>query len=152
MYTVEDIKDLEHEKQEQTIFDIVATHLLTQYERSVKDEGGCMYRGKGNTKCALGCLIPDHLYHPELEDQSVHALVYTYNTFTPSKKEAAITLLEGLPWVEDHVDFLLVLQSIHDDYWPEEWVEELVYVAKEHGLDYTAVIQHPRYVEETANI
>lgn len=38
---------------EQQIFDKVATHLLTQMERSVDECGDCRYRGMNGKMCAL---------------------------------------------------------------------------------------------------
>lgn len=52
----------------QEIFDKVATHLFTQGVQSRNKNGGtCLYRGPNNTSCAVGCLIPDELYDPEMD-------------------------------------------------------------------------------------
>jgi hypothetical protein len=43
----------------QEVFDQVATHLLTQRQRSTT-KGNCAYRGDDGLKCAAGCLLgPD---------------------------------------------------------------------------------------------
>jgi hypothetical protein len=52
----------------QEIFDYVVQRLLQQGKRSMTGEEGCKYRGDGGTRCALGWLIPDDLYRPEMDD------------------------------------------------------------------------------------
>ena len=57
----------------QTVVDKVLQHLWDQGECSY-NESGCAYRGANGTKCALGILIPDELYHPDMEGLSFHQL------------------------------------------------------------------------------
>ncbi len=59
----------------QEVYDKVKTHLLTQGKRAVVEdhpnvypEG--VYRTAAGLKCAIGCLIPDELYNPDLEGAS----------------------------------------------------------------------------------
>jgi len=48
------------------------TAVIAQGEQSVNEEGGCMYRGDGGCKCAIGFLIPDKKYNQEeMEGESV---------------------------------------------------------------------------------
>ncbi len=58
----------------QEIFDKVKAHLLAQGKRAVNGDGNCMYRGMDGTKCAVGCLIPDELYTPLLENHSAYGI------------------------------------------------------------------------------
>lgn len=37
--------------------------------------GTCRYRTPGGCACALGCLIPDHLYDPRIEGCSAYSLI-----------------------------------------------------------------------------
>jgi len=66
----------------------------------------CRYRGENGTKCAGWTLIPDELYNESMEGNTVDGLPYFTNL------------------VED-INFLLKLQSIHDndpiDEWETEW-------------------------------
>lgn len=50
----------------QEAFAIVKKHLLCQRQRCVGDDGTCRLRANG-LKCALGALLPDDKYHPDLE-------------------------------------------------------------------------------------
>ena len=44
----------------QTVFDRVATHLLTQNAQSLDIvDGECLYRGEDGKMCAAGCLLTD---------------------------------------------------------------------------------------------
>ena len=56
---------LESEMFAQEIFDTVVEHLRRQGHRAYKEEYGCLYRLENGDKCAVGCLIPDHLYDPD---------------------------------------------------------------------------------------
>lgn len=53
----------------QEAFDIVYKGLEAQgWKQSLKeDSDDCCFRGRNNTKCAIGHLIPDELYEPEME-------------------------------------------------------------------------------------
>lgn len=49
--------------------------VLEQNERSVNVQGNCMYRGPNGLKCAIGHLIPDELYSPEMEGMSARMVI-----------------------------------------------------------------------------
>jgi hypothetical protein len=50
----------------QQVFNKVIRHLRRQGKAAVVD-GVCAYRASDGSKCAVGCLIPDELYHPYME-------------------------------------------------------------------------------------
>lgn len=113
----------------QEIYDKVKNHLLTQNKKSAKaakfgeeDSFQCQYRHEG-LKCAIGCLIPDELYKPEMESKLVCTLrrEFSCNFLLPSDEK------EG-------GDFLRGLQYIHDDYEPKEWKLRLNLFSKEWNL------------------
>jgi hypothetical protein len=79
----------------QVAFDAVLAYMRQQKRKSAAD-GRCMYRNPDGTKCAIGCLIPDHLYDPEFENKCIEQL-----------PELALNL--GLP-----IGFAARLQSAHD--------------------------------------
>ena len=64
---------------EQEIFNKVAVHLIKQNKRSViYDDNGddfCRYRSEDGAMCAVGCLISDEEYLPEMEGESVGAII-----------------------------------------------------------------------------
>jgi hypothetical protein len=61
----------------QTLFDKAVVHLFDQGRPAyVHDDKGnktstCAYRGGGTTACAVGCMIPDDRYVPEMEEHTV---------------------------------------------------------------------------------
>lgn len=108
----------------QEIFDISATHLLTQMKRSEAEDGRCKYRGPNGLKCAIGPLIPDEKYKTSFEGDTVtgnHRIV-----------EAA-----GIPI--SAFQLASTLQRIHDGYTPEEWRKELVTVSESYNLKLPAI-------------
>lgn len=65
----------------QEVFDTVVRHLKVQGKRSGVYKANppwpekfyCLYRGPNNTSCAVGCLIPDDMYSPDLENRPAGA-------------------------------------------------------------------------------
>ncbi len=51
----------------QEIFTFVLESLRAQGRRAIDTDGLCRLRGEGGTKCAVGFLIPDSEYSPELD-------------------------------------------------------------------------------------
>ena len=96
----------------QEIFNRVYIHLLTQRRRSFAGNT-CRYRARpfGHpAQCAIGCLIPDRLYHPAMEGLGLTALFKDY-------KELKIR--------ESSIDFLYALQLIHDRRAVDDWEDAL---------------------------
>lgn len=124
----------------QQVFDKVATHLLTQGQKSTDDNGSCTYRGKNNTTCAVGCLIPDSRYYEYLEGRTavdgdvLAALADVLDL-------AAVTLhpTPGWPTQEAMIRLLSRLQGIHDTFAVAEWPEKLKRLAGDLGLDSSRV-------------
>ena len=108
---------------EQTAFNIVKNHLLTQMTKSMEGEQ-CLYRGPNGTKCAIGALITDEEFET-IEDARCRYLgVYELETLQ-------ITSLQGLT-----MDFLEELQIIHDRYEVHDWKNQLEVFAKKYNLQY----------------
>lgn len=99
----------------QQVFDQVATHLLSQKEKSI-DDSICLYR-YGQLKCAAGCLIDDDEYDPKMEKASWMSLVVEDRV--PHK----------------HSRLIIDLQMLHDAALIEDWKEELIKVANKHRLN-----------------
>ncbi len=38
---------------------------------SIDPSGACMYRGLVGARCAIGANIPNHLYHPKMENSTI---------------------------------------------------------------------------------
>lgn len=116
-------------KSKQEIFDTVATHLLTQMERSKfpSEEQGCLYRGPGKLTCAVGCIIPDSLYTTDMEGYTAEELFRRYPI------QFAIVGLSK----NEHQELLSDLQTLHDGNEPEQWHTKLLVTAKNHHLNFT---------------
>ena len=112
---------------DQELFDIVATHLLTQkcVARTGSDNN-CAYRGSNNTKCAIGVLIPDDIYRPEMEGRGVIKLMECYDEVSQLFKHITYDLLRQLQW-------------IHDDGVVGGWLNKLERLADNKGLNTTVL-------------
>lgn len=88
----------------QEIFDKVAVHLLTQGKQSQGlYDTACKYRGHDGLKCAVGCLIPDDKYRPDMEGYTVYTLV--------SRFPDVLGFYTG----DSELSLLTCLQRIHDN-------------------------------------
>ena len=87
---------------QQEAFDRVVQGVRAQnYVQSLIDDDSCAYRGEGGTRCHAGHLIPDRLYDPSWEGESIGGL------------------LAHVPELQEHFEglsdrFLRSLQSLHD--------------------------------------
>lgn len=106
----------------QEVFDQVASHLLTQKNKSQDQELSCRYRGNDGTSCAAGCLISDSEYDEiMMEGQTWQTLVY--NKRAP----------------DAHMYLIDELQATHDKVAEGLWKLQLELVAKNNGLATTVL-------------
>lgn len=103
----------------QSIYNTVRAHLLKQNAKAVDTTGACRYRTDNGLSCAIGCLIPDELYKPEMEGFSVD--------------ELDSDVLEKLG-LDKFIDALYDLQKIHDVKFVSAWETELNNFAAKYGL------------------
>jgi hypothetical protein len=106
----------------QDVFNTAAPHLLKQKQRSGTDKA-CLYRD-GPLKCAVGVLIADEHYHPDLEEEGANSYLVMQALSRSGWPEGAKA--EGLYYS---------LQTVHDDHDPKAWAEKLASVAKTFNLD-----------------
>lgn len=114
------------------IFTTVRDHLLKQGRRSeiVNPETGgaeCRYRAPDGLKCALGCLIPDELYTPEIEGVSMPLRT---SELVSSGRQKLYEIL-GSPG-DDEMCLMRDLQAIHDTRLPDLWQSCLARVARDY--------------------
>jgi hypothetical protein len=100
----------------QELFDRVSLHLLAQNRTSVNAHGRCAYRGEGDLKCAIGVLIPDELYSPDMDTK------------------CSLTRVTEITGIEEHYELCVRLQEIHDCYEVSMWSTKLANLAKEFNL------------------
>jgi hypothetical protein len=114
----------------QDLFDTVTAHLLTQRAKALGPVEsahctlpvtGCMYRAPDGKKCAFGCIIPDSVYRPNMENNPATFVLFG----TPE-----------LAFLRPHNDLIANLQTIHDAFEPAQWPGQLEKLAKEHGLQF----------------
>ena len=86
----------------QEIFNKVADHLLTQGRVATSSTTlpTCAYRSTDGATCAVGCLIPDELYVPEMENKSVYTLLW-YFPDLPDYLHTNSRLLKSLQTIHD---------------------------------------------------
>lgn len=123
----------------QKLFDTIATHLLTQNARSLRQGGtSCVYRGAGNLRCAVGCLIPDALYGGDIEN--IHSLDLYAGVL---ELDVEGTVRPSLTRVSEHLRKLVApedrqvmarFQTLHDKLEPAGWPDALRRLAGEFNL------------------
>lgn len=109
----------------QEIFDRVSNHLLTQKKQALSEDGKCAYRSNNGLKCAVGCLIPDELYDSNLENNMVSDIKTTL------EKSLGVEELG-----DKDLEFLDVLQFIHDCEFPDNWDFSLREFADDWNLNF----------------
>jgi len=124
----------------QEVFNKVKTHLLTQNERAGR-EGNCQYRTSEGLKCAVGCLIEDQYYDPQIEGTGIVAVKWDIESNNPQTSGVVSvfrTILEKSHVPMNSEVFLLLseLQKLHDYLPVHTWEVNLKEIAKYHGLKY----------------
>ena len=120
----------------QDIFDKIYRHLLKQNKKAARRrtrnsftgdmiDGDCLYRTKKGLQCAVGCLIDDDNYSPQLEGRGFDA---------NSVKQAILRSNKGIQLNPRTKDMLLELQAIHDAYSPDQWSGRLYTLSKDYNL------------------
>lgn len=95
---------------QQGIFNKVVKHLIKQGRRAmIASNGNCAYRGLGGTSCAVGCLINDKNYKPDLEGRLI-----SYDPSGPSGVRKAVERSIKRSLTEQEVSMLRDLQRLHD--------------------------------------
>lgn len=101
----------------QTIFNTVANHLLTQNEQSTEN-GTCRFFASNGNKCAIGCLIPIDRYTPDLE--ITEKITPSNSQFIKQQVENVFNLLKELGYTKENFPLIKRLRETHDLYQPHE--------------------------------
>lgn len=110
----------------QEVFNRVATHLLTQMKKSLMgNDGFCAYRGRKGLACAIGCLITDEAYTPDVEGKTVN-----------NEKVVEALAKCGIEVKKVGYGFFCALQKVHDEYEYQQWRPRLHDVADDYGLTF----------------
>lgn len=103
----------------QEVLNTMAAHLLAQGVKSIDaGSGSCRYRGRDGLKCAVGALLTNKEYYPEMEGHNVWYIEY----ILPQRLVA-------------HLGLIRSGQRIHDGCPVEAWPSRLRAIAEEFGLE-----------------
>lgn len=125
------IETRNHEIMQQQ-FDQAYRGLASQgFERSTDaNTDACLYRGPDGRRCAVGHLLPDHLYREEI---NTHGLDTLTEDFEIARHLHVVG--ENGDLIPEIFDFLRRLQAAHDGNTAgEEMKRELAFVAEEYEL------------------
>jgi len=120
----------------QEVFDKVARHLLEQGEPCLDRDGRfqtiCKYRNSAGQKCAVGCLITNEAYDPDIEGRGVQ---------TPEVCAALVKSGIDVFTVEDRfiqsgMNMLRELQNMHDNCSSYDWKNQLMRIAALHDVNF----------------
>ena len=121
----------------QTMFDHIARHLLRQGRpcrlRSGDDSAPCLYRRDDDTACAVGSIIPEALYRPDMEGRELCRLI----GYLDESGDTDRWLLGRT--MKHHYRLLDALQSLHDGQPEYQWPGALGNIARDIGLSPKAV-------------
>lgn len=131
----------------QQLYDDICSHLDRQGCQSLGSGGSlvpaCMYRGVEGRKCAVGGILPDQYYTPNMEGMGAEELLGEYPELVEYIREH-YHLGGGIEEVED---LLLRTQRVHDEFLVETWAVQFERAAIDFNLTpYT--FTHPNIVGE----
>lgn len=126
------------QKIKQRFFDIAASGLLRQMEKSRSDgySSVCAYRGRDGNKCAIGFLISDESYSSKIEGLSATSLAVVERVFESHRELIDSNPLSDYELHEIKV-FLEQVQYVHDYIEIHSWRDEFKKIADKHGLEFT---------------
>ena len=112
----------------------IRDHLIKQKAQSSNESGACKYRNSVGNMCAVGCLIPDSVYSPELESKVVDDNVIA----------AAVGLSLKMKLDVDAIALMKSWQNYHDSTYSQRGRDdELKFSANyEHWIDEGAELDH----------
>jgi hypothetical protein len=116
----------------QKLFNKVCRHLTRQRKQAV-DGSACRYRAADGTTCAVGCLIADEVYTPELEGK-----VANQDYVVAALRESGVCVDTTT------VALLRALQTVHDRKNPRRWRHALRGVAAMYNLQIPSCIDIKR--------
>lgn len=112
----------------QETFDKIVGHLRRQGKKALDHDDKCKYRAPDGSKCAGGCLIPDHLYKPKFEGRRIRNLVRNYGA------------LHVFGTNDPDIDVVGIMQDIHDTIAVEHWEDKFKTAASFMCIEYTPPI------------
>jgi hypothetical protein len=112
------------------IYERVSAHLLTQQAVSEDENGTCRLHGNNQRQCAIGSLIRDDVYRPEIEGVGIS---YYQNTFDGTLLRALYASDVNI-YDETIIELLTELEEVHDSAHVDEWPALLTMIGRRHAL------------------
>ncbi|BAO85169.1 hypothetical protein [Caballeronia cordobensis] len=112
------------------IYERVSEHLLTQRAVSEDDNGSCRLRSPEGRKCAIGSLVRDDVYRPELEGVGISY----YRHAQDGTLLRALYASQVNAYDPNIIDLLIELEEVHDYADIDEWPELLAALGKRHAF------------------
>ncbi|MDR5741690.1 hypothetical protein QCE73_00820 [Caballeronia sp. LZ029] len=112
------------------IYERVSEHLLMQRAVSEDDNGSCRLRSPEGRKCAIGSLVRDELYEPELEGVGISY----YRHARDGGLLRALYASNVNAYDPNIIDLLIELEEVHDYADIDEWPELLSALGKRHAF------------------
>jgi len=112
------------------IYERVSEHLLTQRAVSEDDNGSCRLRSPEGRKCAIGSLVRDDVYEPELEGVGISY----YRHARDGGLLRALYASNVNAYDPNIIDLLIELEEVHDYADIDEWPELLSALGKRHAF------------------
>lgn len=101
----------------QEIFDKIVKHLAEQKGPALDMDGECVYRTEDGGSCAVGCLISDKDYTPNLEGQGIISLLVMDAVILKGPNKDMMNCLQATHDLAEDLETLKKsLISIADDY------------------------------------
>jgi hypothetical protein len=102
---------------EQEIYERVSAHLLTQRTVSEDNNGTCRLRSKDGRRCAIGSLISDEVYRPNIEGIGI-----SYYQHASDGALLQMFYASNVNAYDQEIMALLIeLEAVHDDAGVTEW-------------------------------
>lgn len=96
-----------------------------------------LYYGTNGRKCAIGILIPEEAYNPEVEGKSIIAILQRDFSDNNIADKLLAMLTASLGYLSNSdLEFLSELQLIHDTCSPHLWESKLRIFARSYDLNY----------------
>jgi hypothetical protein len=112
------------------IYERVSAHLLTQRAVSEDDNGSCRLRSSDGRKCAIGSLIADDVYQPDIEGIGISY----YRNARDGSLLRALYASNVNAYDPEIAELLIELEEVHDDFRVDEWPQVLACLAERHAF------------------
>lgn len=115
---------------EKEIYERVSAHLLTQRTVPEDENGSCRLRCEDGRRCAIGSLISDEVYRPNIEGIGI-------SYYQHASDGALLQMLYASnvnAYDQEIMALLIELEAVHDDTRVTEWQTLLLDIGHRHAF------------------